>query len=914
MSRSRFRSFAIFILALASAAVALGAELEDSAAFEVDLELAELAGSGLARPSAARRVAVVGPNGTVEHFLAGEVVLVAPERAELDRFVERYAAEVLVGPDLPPPPPGHPAERVREVAARPVYRLAVDPRRLKLPDVDGLATEAGWRGAFRVSSEGGLELLALLFDAQLDGFVVAPNFLMTPQISEEHPHPARPSYLDADDPCTATTPPGTPWCMDHEGVVADVMRHGAARRYVELLEPQYRPLVAIVDDGFAVEPYYQPPRGYGRPTFGIVDLPPNSPMYDFRDEDYDAGGSGCLSLAESGLDLATYVETFERERAVCWHGTGSALVAAAMGNNRYGTVGTGASAAQTMFFAVEGDFASWARAIETAAHWGADVINTSLAMSCGFCCNQFDDAVFYALVNDAPIVASAGNVEEDNDHQEVLPCELDFAICVGGLSPRGFTAARSPDWGVGGGSNYGEDVDLWAKGDYLVAPLPLVDASGGFVANTRVGTGALDPWGGTSASAPFVAGVIALMKAIDPGLRLRQIEDTLRRTANRTSTDWRVNEGWGAVDAFAAVFDIARERRAGRLIAPMAGGNHWSPVRLSVELCEGCTADLVRYYARFDAGDGGGVRDRRIASRGLSGGVLRDHAQSSSFDVDWDVSTVPPQADVPVWAVISGPTRPVRNDSGTFIYGQSGRTAERPIDVRVDRVPPTGRIVEPVAQSRHSDTLPLRAEVEDDHELGSVLFKVGLEAGGYLPQLLSAEAATDFATTADVSALAEQRLLIEARVYDAQDNFTDLEPVVAFVDRSGPQIEVVYPSPLSASPTWITSTGSTMVRVQASDPAGIAGVEVVAWYAMPRVSTASTPSAATRRRTHRGSTRSSGRCRRSPITWCATRAPSSDRRRSSRHEPSTAPATRAGPRASSSDSIASHRRSRSRSR
>lgn len=77
------------------------------------------------------------------------------------------------------------------------------------------------------------------------------------------------------------------------------------------------------------------------------------------------------------------------------------------------------------------------------------------------------------------------------------------------------------------GSNYGDKVHIWAPGDNMISlGIPGLNFSG--IALAPV----MQDWGGTSAAAPVVSGIVALIKAQNPSLTTQQIKDVLIRTAN----------------------------------------------------------------------------------------------------------------------------------------------------------------------------------------------------------------------------------------------------------------------------------------------------------------------------------------------------------------------------------------------
>jgi hypothetical protein len=170
------------------------------------------------------------------------------------------------------------------------------------------------------------------------------------------------------------------------------------------------------------------------------------------------------------------------------------------------------------------------RAIRTAVAWGADVVSMSFGGDCNLACRKLDrdDTPFDDAINGGAktvFVASAGNGDSNGngydvgDPHFVHPCIEDHVICIGALADDVATAI--------GYSNFGGAVELFAPTD-----IPVMSAPAG---NDMNPAGAAAPriHNGTSASAPFVAGVVAMMKAINPALDNDTVATILRDTAHR---------------------------------------------------------------------------------------------------------------------------------------------------------------------------------------------------------------------------------------------------------------------------------------------------------------------------------------------------------------------------------------------
>jgi subtilisin family serine protease len=188
-------------------------------------------------------------------------------------------------------------------------------------------------------------------------------------------------------------------------------------------------------------------------------------------------------------------------------------------NNGAGAAGTGGQVADPILIKVDGSNGAIFAAIVLAQRNGADIISMSFGGTCDDWCRAGHDlGGLDAYIDDALdagilLVASAGNDGFDVANSQIFPCYYNSSnsgnsvYCVGALNPivdsNGYylgtdvTAARY--------SNFGSAVNIWAPTN--IRAMPDGSSNGQLVVHS-----------GTSASAPYVAGVAAMMKAINPGL------------------------------------------------------------------------------------------------------------------------------------------------------------------------------------------------------------------------------------------------------------------------------------------------------------------------------------------------------------------------------------------------------------
>jgi subtilisin-like proprotein convertase family protein len=269
------------------------------------------------------------------------------------------------------------------------------------------------------------------------------------------------------------------------------------------------------------------------------------------------------------------------------HGTAVAGLIAAAGNNGTGVIGVGWGASITgvgcfdpnlPFYQGEGFLAA-------VRHMAAfDAINYSGGTDDGFAqWNPLDAAAYLSVVRDGrgglgtAVVKSSGN--EARDASVDCASASRFTMTVGAMRQDGYVAVYS---------NYGSSVLVTAPSSELPATIVTTDTTG--VAGVNPGGagdgfdgsgGYMSTFNGTSAAAPIVTGVVALMLQANKELGWRDVQNILANAATHTGSaigatalgtnehgQWKVNSGadwngggrhfsidygYGLVNAFNAV-------------------------------------------------------------------------------------------------------------------------------------------------------------------------------------------------------------------------------------------------------------------------------------------------------------------------------------------------------------------------
>jgi membrane-anchored mycosin MYCP len=210
---------------------------------------------------------------------------------------------------------------------------------------------------------------------------------------------------------------------------------------------------------------------------------------------------------------------------------------------------------------VAGTTSSLAAAIEYAVDRGATVINISEA-SCRNPSQPADAgvqlAVDYALANNVVVVAAAGNVDDSTDCKQQntpghdpatfpTPAELDGVLTVAAVDQNGDAAPFSLT---------GPWVGVAAPGVDIISTNPVTGTSGQI--NELITQAGVSTIQGTSFAAPYVAGLVALVRQRFRTLTAEQVIRRIERTAEHPSAPGGKNDvvGYGMVDPAAALTDV----------------------------------------------------------------------------------------------------------------------------------------------------------------------------------------------------------------------------------------------------------------------------------------------------------------------------------------------------------------------
>ncbi|HEY9844149.1 MAG: S8 family serine peptidase [Candidatus Sericytochromatia bacterium] len=234
---------------------------------------------------------------------------------------------------------------------------------------------------------------------------------------------------------------------------------------------------------------WQISQGSDKVTIAIVD----SGIDRYHPELKDKLAAG-MYVGTPGSDYSAFYDPFG-------HGTHVAGIAAAVADNQVGVAGVAPRAslfsARVLDENGEGTNADVVDGIVWAVQSRADILNLSLGSPVS--AYAIKQAVEYAVKNGALVVAAMGN---EGDESESYPAAWPGVIAVGSTNSKD---VRS------GFSQFGSWISVSAPGSKILSTLPTY-------ANAFEGKeyGSVS---GTSMAAPYVSGLLALIKSVRPELR-----------------------------------------------------------------------------------------------------------------------------------------------------------------------------------------------------------------------------------------------------------------------------------------------------------------------------------------------------------------------------------------------------------
>jgi serine protease len=445
-------------------------------------------GDGVPRPLAA----LAGPHNTNVSFVADELLLQTADRADLDALLARYGASLLL--EITPADSG-----ITDLPPLYLIRLpsGAGSAATLAADLATLAADRGEQaiGEHRISNDAGARTLGIAAAEARSGMAIGVNWVGA---TTAIPGSTSESAAGLTWRGTAYSRNAYDWTYFSRGSTQDI---GVAAAWSLLAQSGRfgnRVPVAILDKGFV--------RTADTPT----DLR-TATVIPFMGDPIGVRGDGRSP----------------------WHGTHVLNTAIGRADNGSGAAGV-APMGEGIALYTGYDYVLSIAAVLQARSMGAKVINMSYSANVpaivSWTVLPFEATTAAVRRSGVLLFASAGNDGRDVDGQDCFivcwehtwhtPCENNGVICVGGLGWDAQTRHTNSNFGTRGGVQIFAPFEVYAGAD---PDIPGGDTNLGIIS-------------GTSFSAPFAAGVAALIWAADPRLSAEQVWTMMRDTAHEPAT------------------------------------------------------------------------------------------------------------------------------------------------------------------------------------------------------------------------------------------------------------------------------------------------------------------------------------------------------------------------------------------
>ncbi|WIF94035.1 S8 family peptidase [Caminicella sporogenes] len=271
------------------------------------------------------------------------------------------------------------------------------------------------------------------------------------------------------------------------------------------------------------------------------------------------------------------------------HGTMVAGIISAKKDNKIGIAGVAGLCnikilpLKAMNSAGYGSTFDIAEAIRYAADKKVDIINMSLGGK-GYS-KVMADAVAYAQEKGVLVIAASGN--EGADVGNFYPAALPGVLTVGAIDKYG---------GIAKFSNYGEAVDIVAPGVNIISTTIEMKGS---IGNEEEGYYAVN--NGTSFSAPYVAGVAAVYKLLNPGAKSGQIKHAITASAVDIKEDgWDEKSGYGKLNMKKAIDSDLETKHFVEILNPKRGSYITDKVTFKMQILNDEINKMIFYIDKIN--------------------------------------------------------------------------------------------------------------------------------------------------------------------------------------------------------------------------------------------------------------------------------------------------------------------------